>query len=62
VPVSGREAPGLGPGLYRVVITKDGVNIPEKYSTEANTILGQEIARDAEGIMNMKGIKFDLKF
>ena len=52
----------MGPGLYRVVITKDGVKIPEKYSTEANTVLGQEIARDAAGIGDMKGIKFKLEF
>jgi hypothetical protein len=62
VPVSGREPPGMGPGLYRVVITKEGTKIPDKYSSEANTILGQEIARDAEGIQNMKGIKFKLTF
>jgi hypothetical protein len=62
VPTVGREPPGMGPGLYRVVITKEGMAIPEKYSTEANTILGQEIARDAAGLGDMKGIKFDLKF
>ena len=62
VPTTGRQPPGMGPGFYRVVITKEGMKIPEKYSTEANTVLGQEIARDAEGIQNMKGIKFNLKF
>ena len=56
------DPPGIGPGFYRVVITKEGVKIPEKYSTEANTVLGQEVARDAEGIQNMKGIKFKLTF
>ena len=62
VALSGREPPGMGPGLYRVVITKEGAEIPEKYSTEANTVLGREVARDAEGIQNMQGIKFNLKF
>ena len=62
VATTGREAPGMGPGFYRVVITKEGMKIPEKYSTEALTVLGQEIAQDADGIKNMKGIKFDLKF
>ena len=63
MPTTGpRDPPGVGPGLYRVVITKEGVKIPDKYSTEANTVLGQEVAHDAEGIQNMKGIKFNLKF
>jgi hypothetical protein len=62
VPVEGRQPPGMGLGFYRVVITKEGMKIPEKYSTEANTVLGQEIARDAAGIGDQKGIKFDLKF
>jgi hypothetical protein len=60
--VGPRDPPGVGPGLYRIVITKDGVKIPDKYSTEANTILGQEVANDAKGIRDMKGIKFELKF
>jgi hypothetical protein len=62
IPTEGRQAPGMGLGFFRVVITKEGLTIPEKYSTEANSILGQEVARDAAGIGDMKGIKFDLKF
>lgn len=63
IPSTGpRPRSGMGPGFYRVVITKEGVNIPDKYSKEATTVFGQEVARDAEGIQNMKGIKFDLKF
>jgi hypothetical protein len=57
-----RDPPGMGPGFYRVVITKEGMKIPEKYSAEATTVLGREIARDAAGLKDMKGIKFDLKF
>jgi hypothetical protein len=57
-----RDPAGIGPGFYRVVITKEGTNIPDKYSKEATTTLGQEIARDAEGFQNMKGVKFNLKF
>jgi hypothetical protein len=54
--------PGMGLGLYRVVITKEGTKIPDQYSKEETTILGQEIARDAAGMKDMSGIKFDLKF
>jgi len=53
-------SPGVTPGLYRVVITVDGMNIPPRYSTEAGTVLGQEVAMDAKGIQ--EGIKFDLRF
>ena len=55
-----RQSSGVAPGLYRVVITVDGMTIPPKYSTEAGTVLGQEVAMDAAGIQ--QGIKFDLKF
>jgi hypothetical protein len=55
-----REPPGVAPGLYRVVVTKEGMSIPPKYSTEADTVLGQEVAMDAKGIQ--EGIKFDLQF
>jgi hypothetical protein len=60
VPTTGREPPGVAPGFYRVEITKEGEQIPAEYNTD--TILGQEIARDAKGIGDMKGIKFDLKY
>jgi hypothetical protein len=59
-PAGQRERPGVAPGLYRVVITMDGMKIPPQYSTETGTILGQEVAMDAKGIQ--EGIKFDLKF
>lgn len=52
--------PGVAPGMYRVVITKQGVSIPPKYSSEDATTLGQEVALDAKGIQ--EGIKFQLKF
>jgi hypothetical protein len=55
-----REPPGVAPGLYRVVVTKEGMDIPPKYSTEAGTVLGQEVAMDAPGIQ--EGIKFNLQF
>jgi hypothetical protein len=60
VPAGPREPPGVGPGFYRVEITKAGEQIPAEYNTD--TILGQEVARDAKGIIDMKGIKFDLKY
>jgi len=53
-----KDPPGVPPGLYRVEITKEGMNIPAKYNTE--TILGQEVALDAKGIQ--EGIVFDLQF
>lgn len=56
--IPGERIPGLAPGFYRVEITKNGENIPAKYNTE--TILGQEVARDARGIQ--QGIKFDLEY
>jgi hypothetical protein len=59
-PGAPREPPGVAPGLYRVVVTSPGVNIPPKYSTEDAAILGQEVAMDAKGIQ--EGLKFDLKF
>ena len=51
---------GIAPGFYRVVVTKEGMSIPAKYSSEAETVLGQEAARDNIDIST--GIKFDLKF
>jgi len=50
--------PGIAPGFYRVEITKPGLNIPAKYNTE--TIHGQEIALDADGIQ--EGVVFELSF
>jgi len=61
IPTSGQgDPPGVAPGMYRVVITKQGVNIPPQYSSETETTLGQEVALDAKGIQ--EGIKFNLKF
>jgi hypothetical protein len=57
--VGPRDPPGVAPGWYRVEITKAGENIPAKYNTA--TIFGQEVANDAKGIRDMKGIKFSLK-
>jgi hypothetical protein len=50
--------PGIGPGIYRVEITKDGEDIPAKYNTE--TILGQEISQD--NIELQKGLRYDLSY
>lgn len=50
--------PGIAPGLYRVEITKPGLNIPAKYNKE--TILGQEIAQDTPNIQ--EGITYQLSF
>ncbi len=52
--------PGVAPGLYRVVVTVPGMNVPPKYSSEADTVLGLEVAMDAKGMR--EGIKFDLNF
>jgi hypothetical protein len=53
--------PGLSPGFYRVQITKEGENIPAKYNTE--TVLGQEVARDAAGLNSDEGgPHFDLDY
>lgn len=51
---------GMGPGFYRVVVTKEGMTIPDKYSTEAATILGIEISRDFPSAMGP--VPFELKF
>ena len=56
-----RESGGVAPGLYRVVITKQGMDIPAKYSAEASTVLGVEAAQDTAR-NRMGGIKFDLNF
>jgi hypothetical protein len=50
--------PGVPVGFYRVEITKSGEKIPAKYNTE--TVLGQEIAADADGVR--QGITFDLDY
>ncbi len=59
-PTAPRQPPGVAPGLYRIVVTKAGLEIPPKYSTEAGAVLGQEVAMDAKGIQ--EGLKYDLKF
>jgi hypothetical protein len=50
--------PGICPGIYRVEITKDGVQIPAKYNT--NTEFGQEVSLDNLD-MQRGGVKFILK-
>ena len=56
--IPGAKPPGIAPGLYRVEITKAGMDIPAKYNTE--TVLGQEIASDAQDIQ--QGISYNIKF
>lgn len=51
------QPPGIAPGLYRVEITKQGLNIPARYNSD--TTLGQEIAQDATGML---GMRFNLQF
>ena len=58
ISIPGITPPGIAPGLYRVEITKSGVNIPAKYNKD--TILGVEIAQDAAELQ--EGVRFDLKF
>jgi hypothetical protein len=57
IPVD-KGPPGVPPGFYRVEITKAGEKIPTKYNTD--TVFGQEVAIDAEGVR--EGIKFDLDY
>jgi hypothetical protein len=59
-PTGQRETPGVAPGLYRVVITKQGTDIPVKYSAEAESTLGMEVALDSKDVRG--GPTFDLKF
>ncbi len=57
--IPGTEGPpGVPVGFYRVEINKAGENIPAKYNTE--TVLGQEVAVDADGVR--QGITFDLDY
>jgi hypothetical protein len=55
----GPSARGVGPGFYRVEITKTGETIPPRYNAE--TQLGQEVAMDAVGLANGV-VTFDLKY
>jgi hypothetical protein len=57
--LAGTPERGVSPGFYRVEITKAGEPIPAKYNAE--TQLGQEVARDAAGIEGGR-IKIDLKY
>jgi hypothetical protein len=52
------DPPGIGPGMYRVEITKKGADIPAQYNTA--TILGQEVSIDNPEVE--KGIKFNLNY
>ena len=52
------DPPGVGPGFYRVEITKAGEKIPAKYNID--TILGLDTAIDNPAIV--KGIRFDLDY
>jgi hypothetical protein len=52
------DPPGMGPGMYRVEITKAGDNIPAQYNT--NTTLGQEVSLDNPDMQ--MGIRFNLKY
>jgi hypothetical protein len=57
-PGPGGDPPGIGPGMYRVEITKDGETIPAKYNTA--TEIGQEISVDNAELP--KGLKYDLNY
>lgn len=52
------DPPGVGPGFYRVEITKEGEEIPAKYNTE--TILGLDTSMDNP--LLLKGVRFDLSY
>ena len=57
VPLKDDLPPGVPPGLYRVEITKPGLDIPAKYNRE--TTLGQEVALEAKNLQT--GVHFDLQ-
>jgi hypothetical protein len=50
--------PGVSPGFYRVQISKSGDAVPARYNTD--TVLGQEVAVDAEGLPGV--LPFDLDY
>jgi hypothetical protein len=52
------DPPGVGPGFYRVEITKAGEEIPAKYNTD--TILGLDTSMDNP--LLLKGVRFDLEY
>jgi hypothetical protein len=54
--------PAVVVGFYRVEVTKRGEQIPARYNTD--TILGQEVAKDAEGLSGNANqtIEFDLDY
>jgi hypothetical protein len=52
------DPPGVGPGFYRVEITKAGEDIPSKYNTD--TILGLDTSMDNPVIY--KGVRIDLEY
>jgi hypothetical protein len=52
------DLPGLGPGFYRVEITKPGEEIPAKYNTE--TILGIDTTMDNPALY--AGVRFALEY
>jgi hypothetical protein len=49
---------GIGPGIYKIEVTKDGEPIPTKYNTA--TVLGQEISQD--NIELQRGLKYNLSY
>lgn len=55
-PTNPEDAGGVEFGFYRVEITKPGESIPAKYNSE--TTLGQEVAWNANGIL--EGIEFHI--
>ena len=44
---NGRTTPGLASGVYRVAVTRSGVNIPAKFNTQ--TTLGCEVSAGGRG-------------
>jgi hypothetical protein len=52
------DPPGVGPGFYRVEITKEGQEIPAKYNTK--TILGVDTSMDNPAVY--RGLRFVLEY
>jgi hypothetical protein len=57
-PKDPQDVAGVGPGFYRVEITKPGENIPAQYNTQ--TVLGLDTTMDNPALY--MGAKFDLKY
>ena len=59
IPDSETKLPGGAPGFYKIKVTSENVQIPDKYNT--NTILGTEIAVDSTTPERGRGVVLKLE-